>query len=667
MLIHGHNVARAGLAASQFSEARLLRQSTQFDRRASALTLLAQASRIDPSETMRHEAAALFALPDWSLAAHYPLPSTTAVPAFSEQGAQMLSVESNRVALRHLATDELRWSLPVPEGVRCVALQMNKAGSRTAMLYDNGKAELWHTLSHEKWLDFEPCSANAFRIHPHFSRVVWINKAGELEFENISDRKQHFKMPYVSDGKPESILGIGWSPDANTIAVLHEDRVDVLSIPARKLLWSASARTASSTPAFSSDGKKLAVVSRLSVMLMNAKTGELLGRLSGHQRIISQTAWIPNSKVFLSASFDGTIRGWDTELFTSLWELPRITSVLHPTGSGLGFVTASRDRGVEVWKQTPSPVFREFAGGDADPIDYVYRFTDSPAAKLVVTTSNNHVRLWDTVTRKMVANLYVHGKYGDQPVTRFSDDGQTLYLSRIDGPMLKHSIERSKTKVTLGKPETLHPASTNLLLKVMPPPSTDWIMWRDELRVWPDGDAAKERPLLSGLKMTNGLVDPTVRWITSSSVKAGDHPVHAIRDASVAFTFNAESESKPKWTRDYLTVTSNSRVRLFRAGTWDQVLEWPSRSDYYVGGWIATGADGKLAAIQQERDVIELIDVPHQRLLARLEPPSSIEIQGLAFSASGDRLFIAGMGHRVYEWDLTKLRGELQKLGLDWE
>ena len=31
------------------------------------------------------------------------------------------------------------------------------------------------------------------------------------------------------------------------------------------------------------------------------------------------------------------------------------------------------------------------------------------------------------------------------------------------------------------------------------------------------------------------------------------------------------------------------------------------------------------------------------------------------------RLFVAGMGHRVYEWDLTKLRGELQKLGLDWE
>ena len=89
------------------------------------------------------------------------------------------------------------------------------------------------------------------------------------------------------------------------------------------------------------------------------------------------------------------------------------------------------------------------------------------------------------------------------------------------------------------------------------------------------------------------------------------------------------------------------------------------------GGTITAVSDSPVAdtasAIQQERDVIELIDVPHQRLLVRLEPPSSIEIQGLAFSASGDRLFIAGMGHRVYEWDLTRLRSELQKLGLDWE
>ncbi len=72
-------------------------------------------------------------------------------------------------------------------------------------------------------------------------------------------------------------------------------------------------------------------------------------------------------------------------------------------------------------------------------------------------------------------------------------------------------------------------------------------------------------------------------------------------------------------------------------------------------------------ALDTSYDEVQLLKMPEGRVLIRLRPPQHLQFHQICLRPDGQRLWLLGRGHRIYEWNLAVLRQELARLGLDWE
>ena len=82
--------------------------------------------------------------------------------------------------------------------------------------------------------------------------------------------------------------------------------------------------------------------------------------------------------------------------------------------------------------------------------------------------------------------------------------------------------------------------------------------------------------------------------------------------------------------------------------------------------WSSYSGDSRLLALQDENDAIRILSLPNLELGFILRPPYPIRISAMVFNQAGTRLFIHGVGERVFEWDLAGLQTEMKKLGMEW-
>ena len=58
--------------------------------------------------------------------------------------------------------------------------------------------------------------------------------------------------------------------------------------------------------------------------------------------------------------------------------------------------------------------------------------------------------------------------------------------------------------------------------------------------------------------------------------------------------------------------------------------------------------------------------MPSGEEVLTLIPPRPLRLQQINFTPDGARLMMLQATGRFYEWDLARLRADLDKLGLDW-
>ena len=75
-------------------------------------------------------------------------------------------------------------------------------------------------------------------------------------------------------------------------------------------------------------------------------------------------------------------------------------------------------------------------------------------------------------------------------------------------------------------------------------------------------------------------------------------------------------------------------------------------------GNVARSRDGRRAARQLDHDVIQYSSASEDALW-RLIPPERLGVRACVFSRDGERLLVLGREHRVFMWELGKLREEL--------
>jgi WD40 repeat protein len=115
----------------------------------------------------------------------------------------------------------------------------------------------------------------------------------------------------------------------------------------------------------------------------------------------------------------------------------------------------------------------------------------------------------------------------------------------------------------------------------------------------------------------------------------------------------------------WLVGASDKGHHIWETSTWKEAFFYPCSGR--VIACVCFAANGRRVALLQPDDTILLVSLPDGRELVRLKPPFPLMLLGTALSPDGNRLWVLGVGQRIYEWDLSALRPELAKLGLDWQ
>jgi WD40 repeat protein len=157
--------------------------------------------------------------------------------------------------------------------------------------------------------------------------------------------------------------------------------------------------------AFSPDGKGL-VASTSSrwpdgtLTIWDPKTGDKVKTLQSHKDLVFAIAFAPKGNIMATAGFDGALKLWDTATWeeTASWKVRLGVVQLRFTKDGEHLLLGGSN-GIELRGIKGAKLVRTF------PDNGYGRFSLSPDDKELVTAGEETIRFWDYVTGKEVATI----------------------------------------------------------------------------------------------------------------------------------------------------------------------------------------------------------------------------------------------------------------------
>ncbi len=465
-----------------------------------------------------------------------------------------------------------------------------------------------------------------------------------------------------------------FDPKGERLALAYPDGVELWDVRAARKLWEYPLASVDPAMAWEPHGVCLAITGgagRPEILNLRATDGALLSRLYCGVQGQTRLAYHPTLFILTGVGGDSLVRLWDYRDASLLLVAHGTTRTLRwsPDGKRLANGTGWRTLGLMEFEC--DSVFREFGGefqfevspGRSD-------LTLSPDGRLLISTNAFGIDFWNTTTRQRVGKI--RGiRVSDTAAFVTPDAKWVAYAQPAAGFGIARrplTVSARGDQVSIGEEER-PPGSWKTTIHGITR-DNGWLVrhWdSDRWELWPEGDASRAATLAVPNRSRMNFT-PDLRWALPNSV---DSPAKVI-DLAAGQSIELESPGAAGSTAfspdgRWLLLRSPAENFLYQTGTWRRMARWPSGGETYGQHCYAFSADSKRLAMSYANETMKLFAVPEMRELITLTPPRVLDFRETVWSADGRKLWLIGVGARVFEWDLGALERELEKMGIRWE
>lgn len=308
--------------------------------------------------------------------------------------------------------------------------------------------------------------------------------------------------------------------------------------------------------AFTPDGETVAAgLSDRTVRLWNARTGEAIRTLSGHQYAVHAIAISPNGQTLASGSSDLTVKLWNL----NTGELQRTLSLglqpgedtLHTVAfspDGQSLVSVLQDSSMQLWNVNGQPI-RQLSQSRADTgngrrIPFAFhpsgiRLASGLTQIIATADSDNTIKLWNARTGARVVTLTGHTDSIHS--LAFSPNGRTLASWSEDGTVKLWSMRSLQLERTM----PINPGLT-----AAPPPFGDRLLFS------PDGQTLAADALIASVENTPSY-DLSPYSVRLFNVTTGESQ-QALPDLYSALPFHFTDDGQ------WFVAVAGSKVRVWQ-------------------------------------------------------------------------------------------------------
>jgi serine/threonine protein kinase/WD40 repeat protein len=459
---------------------------------------------------------------------------------------------------------------------------------------------------------------------------------------------------------------------------------------------------AATCPAFDPSGNKLAVAASESsaVLVLDSRSGKALSTPWLSKAPVSHLAWHPAGKLLAAACSDHRIYVWDTTRGQQVAVLEGcrnggIRIAFTPDGEFL--VSAGWEGKVRLWHwSTGKQVLSQPALSNL-------RF--SPEGQFLLS-DGNRLRLAEMVVPREYRTLVQQsspGKDVEYWNGAIHPDGRLLAAAMSDGVRF-WDLETGDEVAWIGPnpvcgvkfaPDALVTNSPNGLflwpIRHDPQRGTEWQIGpprlqlrgtRSEICCRQDGQVLAQATSTQAFVLQRDRPERVLRLqrledarcvsmspdghFVATGIHGGDGglKVWEMEQGKVVKELPLGNLARSVFSPDgkWLAARGNEGGRILTVGSWKEVAAIPA----WAGA--AFSPEGSLLAVQTTQEGIHLLDPATGRGKARLEDPYQDLALWLGFTPDGTRLVaVTDDGKAIHLWDLQRIRGELVKLGLDWD
>jgi serine/threonine protein kinase/WD40 repeat protein len=676
------------LHASLVAQARVLRQSARIGQRLESLSILDRAAKIKLTPELRDEAVTALANFDLRELARYPLPLQSSF-AYVDYG--LLTLDANLNSLAHRGQQE-GWQLRKLDG--SVGSRLIANGDQKAMhfrLSPDGQwlvaqlvdeVQLWRkdgAAAEDRWPFIGHIVGGSYPSAPVSFRadstaLAFAVQDGTVTIRDLAQRNPGSSY-HTFTGRGTPVIALEFDPEGSRLALVHPDSVEIHALQSNLPSVRVSVPGASATCAWTSDGKLLAVGSRVqpSIQVLLASTGESVHDLNLPAEV-RRMAFQPGTRRLAAVTKDNQFRLWELPDPRPLLSSRAEGRVLQFSFDGARLALATMLGELAIYEVAPSSVFRALERGYG-PAHGDGQFVDtSPDGRLVVTADASGLRFWDPRTGREI--LDVPEPAPAIAVVCFEIDGRSIVYSLLGGGIFRRSVSwrSSGTGAEVLELGPRQSAGGNRSDFLAPPTRQgNWIVANVNAAkgyfLWPHGDVRQGRRFAEQ-SMQNRTAWPRLsldEQYAAIYAFPGEVTVWSVAEAKLIRTLPGGPFTAATFSPDdrWLVTGTQHEIQLWESGAWRLARTVESGLNREPFADILFSPDGKLVVCQANSERFQICSFPNFKVQFVLEAPFPLSRRWIEWSKDSTRLFILGQNGGLYEWNLAALRQELARHGLD--